>query len=830
MDHLARDVRFAFRTLLKAPGFALIVILTLALGVGANTAIFSITDQLLLRLLPVAHPEELVSFANPGAFMGRTENQDTFSYPMYRDFRDKNGVFSGVIASFPVSLTLTADGPAERVVGDLVTGNYFDVLGIKPIGGRTLTPDDDRVPGGHPVVMISYGYWQRRFAGDPAVLNRSIALNGHPMTIVGVTPPGFYGISIGAAPDVMVPVMMKAEMTPTWNDLDNRRSRWLILLARLKPGVSIAQAEAGMNVLYRQINEEEIKTIPEASARFRDRFLTKHLFLRPGARGRSDLRDQFSTPILVLMAMVGLVLLIACANVANLLLARGASRQKEVAIRLALGAGRTAIVRQRLVESLLLSVAGGALGVPVAWAATGLLVKALPSDGAAVRALHSTPDGRVIAFALAISVVTAVLFGLAPALQSTKPTLTSTLKDESGSVAGGGGQARLRKGLVIAQVALSILLLAGAALFTRSLFNLKNLNPGFETDRLLSFSVNPVLSGYSQAQALRLFDRVQKQVAAVPGVSSAVASVIAPMSGNEWSSTVRVEGYTAKEGEDMNPDVNSVSPAYFSTMGQPLLMGREFTDRDVAGAPKVAIINETMAKYYFPGESPLGRHMGWRRDKAIDIEIVGVVKDAKNTTLREKIPRFVYSPYMQENDLTEMTYYVRARGDAAALAASVRAAVRQVDSNLPIFNVKTMDQQMDESLFIERMVAALSVTFGALATLLAAIGLYGVMSYSVARRTREIGVRMALGAERSSVLWLVLREVSLLVCAGIFVGIPVSLALGRFVQSQLFELSAMDPVAVGVATVLLAAVALVAGYLPARRATRVDPILALRYE
>jgi len=830
MDHIAQDLRFAIRTLLKTPGFALVVIVTLALGVGANAAIFSITDQLLLRWLPVAHPEELVSFENPGAFSGRSENKNTFSYPMYREFRDKNSVFSGIVASFPFNVTLAAGGPAERATGDLVTGNYFDVLGVRPYLGRTFTRDDDRLPGGHPIVILSYGFWQRRFAGDARVLNRSVTLNGHPMTIVGVAPPGFFGISIGATPDVMVPMMMKAEMTPTWNDLDNPRSRWLVLLARLKPGVSIDQAEAGINVLYRQINEEELKTLPDASERFRKNFVAKHLFVRPGARGRSDLRDEFSTPIIVLMGMVGLVLLIACANVANLLLARGAARHKEVAIRLALGASRAAIVRQRLVESLLLSLIGGAIGVPFAWWATGLLVKALPSDGAAAHALRATPDLRVVLFALAVSIVTAVLFGLAPALHSSKPALTSTLKDESGSIAGGGTQARFRKGLVIAQVALSVLLLAGAALFARSLFNLKNLNPGFQTEHLLSFSVEPALSGYTEQQALRIFDRVQKQISAVPGVVSTAASSIPLMTNSEWSATVRVEGYEAKEGENMNPEVNAVGPDYFSTMGQPLIMGREFTERDAAGAPKVAIINETMAKYYFPDKNPLGRHIGWRRNKDIDIEIVGVVKDAKSATLRDKIERFVYSPYMQEDGLTQMTFYVRARGEVTTMASAVRAAVQQIDSNLPIFEMKTMDQQLDESLFIERMVAALSVTFGALATLLAAIGLYGVMSYSVARRTREIGIRMALGAERASVLWLVLREVSLLVSAGLIVGVPVSLALGRLVQSQLFELSSMDPMAIGAATALLAGVALMAGYLPARRATRVDPMLALRYQ
>ena len=829
MHALWRDIRHATRGLRKTPGFLTVVILTLGLGIGANTAIFSLMDQVLLRPLPVHDPSALVLLDGPGAFRGRTMNAMTFSHPMYKDFRDRNEVFTGVLARFPLSTTVVWRGASERANGELVTGNYFDVLGVRPALGRLFNAADDRTPGAHPIAVLSYGYWQRRFGGDPEVLNQTMTVNGHPLTIVGVSARGFTGVQVGQAADVMAPLMMKAQMTPTWNDLDNRQSRWLTVMARLKPGVSRTQAEAGMNVIYRQINEQEIKDIPGGSESFRKRFVSKHLDVLPGQKGLSDLRREFSTPLIVLMSMVGVVLLIACANVANLLLARTTARQKEISLRLALGAGRSRIIRQQLVESGLLAAGGTIVGLLLAWWTGGLLLAALPGDPAA-RNLSAGPDLRVAGFALVVGVLTALVFGIVPAIQATRAGVTSALKEESGSVTGGGRQTRLRRLLVVGQVGLSMLLLAGAGLFARSLYNLKALDPGFKVESLLAFSVDPSLSGYEGDRLTDLYRRLQDELTTVPGVRSVSMSETGALTGNDWSMTIRVDGYQAKEGEDMNPSVDGVGPRYFETMGIPMVGGREFTERDVKGAPRVAVINETMAKYFFAGTNPIGRRFGFGGGKPTDIEIVGVVKDVRSLELRDQAPRFLYIPYAQDESVTQLTCYVRAASDGDSTAAGIRQAVRRLDGNLPVFDMKTMAVQVDESLFVERMVAVLSVAFGGLATLLAAIGLYGVMSYAVARRTREIGIRMALGAERSRVLWLVLREVAVMAVVGILGGLSAALWLTRQVQSQLFGLSPTDPLTLSVATILLAVVAIGSGYIPARRATAIDPILALRSE
>jgi predicted permease len=835
MDDLRLDVRQALRSFVKNPAFTAVVVLTLALGIGANTAIFSLMDQVLVRLLPVQKPERLVLLHAPGPFSGSSHSHSNtltpMSHPMFEAIRARSSAFADVLAENSAPVHLGVGGQTEEVRGDLVSGSFFDTLGLLPAAGRLFTRDDDRVPGGHPVVVLGHGYWSRRFAADPRMIGSTVRINDHPMTVIGVAPAGFHGIELGESVDVYAPLAMLPQVMPTWTKgLGDWRTRFLTVMARLEDGVSKEQAGASVNVLYGQLLREDLATINTTSDRFRVAFLQKRLQLLPAGRGTSGLRDQAKTPLLVLMGMVGLVLLIACANVANLLMARASSRQKEIAVRLALGASRARLVRQLLVESVVFSIAGGLLGIGFAVWSGALILRALPSEQAA-RVLTADPDLRIGLFALVLALLTGIVFGLAPALQSTRPQLAPTLKNETAAVAGGTAPFRLRKGLVVAQVALSLLLLIGAGLFTRSLSNLASLNPGFETERLLTFAVNPALSGYELPRRFTLFKRLRDDVAAEPGVKSVSLAQESLMTDSNSSSTVRVEGYEAREEEDMNPNMNRVAPAFFATMGIPLLAGRDFSDADAADGPKVAVVNEAFARYFYKDQSPLGRRFGMgRKSEQFPFTIVGVVRDSKAASLREKPLRFVYLPYAQDERIGQMTFYVRSSLDPVALGNRMRAVVRQADVGLPVTDMKTMQAQIRESLFVDRMVASLSAAFGLLATLLAAVGLYGVMSYAVSLRTREIGIRVALGADRRTVLLMVLREVAVLALIGIAIGLPSGYGLGRLVESQLFGMTARDPLTFAVATATLLVSALLAGYVPAARATRVDPLVALRYE
>jgi len=845
-ETLLRDLRYSFRTLGRTPGFTAIAVLTLALGIGANTAIFTLLDQVLLRLLPVKDPQRLVLLTMRGHHYGNNWGGNAISHPMFRDFREHNQVFSDMFCRFPSAASLTVDGQSERVSVELVSGTYFSTLGVGPALGRLFTPEDDRVSGGHPYLVLSYDFWKTRFAADPNIVGKSFLLNNYSMTVVGVAQRGFEGVELGFSPKIFVPVMMQHQMIVGNPEdmLKDRRTRWVNAFGRLKPGVSQQQAKAALQPFMHSMLEQEAQeaAFARASAYDRQEFLKCWIDVLPGSQGRSYTRTQLTTPLWVLMATTGAVLLIACANLANLLLVRGTARTKEIAIRLAIGATRWQIVRQLLIESRSLSMLGVIAGLAFAfWADKALMGIYLPSDATSLR-ISSAPDFRILSFTFAVTVVTGIIFGLVPALRTTKPNVAGTLKDQAGAVVGGGHNG-LRKGLVIAQVTLSLLLLVGAGLFVRSLANLRNLGPGFPAEKLVGFNIDPSLNGYTPQRMKVFYPQLSQALDSIPGVQSVGLASVRILEDNEWDSSMSVEGFTpAKPDEHAQPFMNSISPNYFATLGVPIIAGRDFTPNDNRSVkhgtqeynwvPTAAMINEKFAKKYFPGRNPIGLHIGFGTDPGTptDMEVIGVVKDFKYTNLRDEIPEQAFIPYLSDRFLGGMTVYLRTTMDANQLMPAVRSKVRELDANLPVYDMRTTEIQIQNSLTTERMIASLSAVFGFLATILAVIGLYGVMAYIVAQRTREVGIRMALGAVRGNVIWLVMREVLLLVAIGVVAGVAASLALTRVVQSQLFGLTPHDPMTLALATTVLALVACAAGYIPALRASCLDPMAALRYE
>src|SRR3984885_8549292 len=641
MENLLQDIRFGLRTLGKNPGFTIVAILTLALGVGANAAIFSLTDQVLLRLLPVERPRELVVLSSPGRSWGRTwsdgDSAASFSYPAYKEIRDRNEVFAGLLARFHVQVSVAGQGESELAEADLVSGNYFQVLGVRPFLGRVLSAPDETAPAASPVAVLSYGYWTRHFGSDPNILNKQLVVIGTSLTVVGVTRPGFTGVQVGQIPDLFIPITMKAQMTPNWDGLADRGDHWVAIIGRLKPGISTSKAEAGLLPMYRAILETDAvsRKLSHGSAHEKE-FLGRKIVLDTGSHGRPILQRDAKQPLLVLMAMVGLVLLIACANLAGLLIARGEGRQREIALRLALGAGRVRLVRQLMTESLMLALAGGAAGLALASWTLSVIVNSIPVDQGA-SGLTSQLDYRVLIFACLVSVVTGVLFGLVPAIRATHTDLQSVLKDQGVNVSGGRTNVRVRKFLLTSQIALTAVLLSAAGLFAHSLLNLKTQDLGVRPDHVLEFSISPELNRYTPPQTIALADRIRKSMGLLPGVRSASESEIPMLANSNSSSNVTVQGYNAQEDEDMNVDQNFVGPNFLATMGIPLLNGREFSEADSGTSPKVAIINEAMARRFFAGRNPIGLRFGFGggKDVKLDTELVGVVKNSKNTDVKQ---------------------------------------------------------------------------------------------------------------------------------------------------------------------------------------------------
>jgi putative ABC transport system permease protein len=834
MDNLLSDIRYGLRVLRGSPGFAAVAVLSLALGIGANTSIFSVVNAALLRPLPVTEPDRLMF-----VFNGSTTNPwSVSSYPDYLDYRDKNEVFSDLLTYSDITLSARVEDQTDLISGSIVSGNFFDVLGLRAIVGRTFAPEEDKTPNTHPVAVISHDLWQQRFGGDPNIIGGHLSLNGHSFTIIGVTPAGFNGPDVLENNDIYIPVMMQAlvrpprggfsgEMNP---DLLSRRGgRWMKMIGRLKPGVSIEQAQAAMSTISAALQQAYPDTNRNSVAT-----------LFPVSKIDPIGYPQLLSVAGLLLAVVGIVLLIACANVANLLLARASGRRREIAVRLAMGASRSRLIRQLLTESLLISLAGGVAGLLLALWTIDVLKTATPPEGIFAFTLDYRLDGRVLAFTFVLSIVTGAIFGLAPALQASRPDLVPALKDEASAAAQGRRRFNLRNTLVVAQVALSLVLLIGAGLFLRSLNNAQSIDPGFAADKILDAQLNINLLRYTKTQGQQFYAQVIERIEALPGVESASLARIVPMSGGARTASFIIQGQEGPDTVDRSegtglPDnafivnQNVVGLNYFATMGIPMLQGRDFSAHDSDKAPPAVIINSTFASRYFADESPLGKRMSFRGANGPWTEVVGVVRDSKYRTLGENPRPSVYVPLSQNHE-TGMTLHVRASGNPLDIASPVRREIQTLDSNLAVTDVQTLSSVVAASLFAARIGAVLLAVFGSLALVLAGIGLYGVMSYTVSRRTHEIGIRMALGAAKGNVLRLVLKEGLMLAAGGVGAGLIVAAAVTRLLASFLFGVHALDVATFAAIPFVLVVVALLASYLPARRAAKVDPMIALRYE
>lgn len=828
LEMTMRDLGHALRLLRRSPAFTVVAVLSLTLGIGANTAIFTLLDQLLLRRLPVRQPEQLQMIWTSGPHLGSNRGLRASSYPMYQDFQQRATAFSYVFCRYYTPVSIGLGDTTERITGELVSGNYFQALGVRAALGRVFTPEqDDRVYRGHPVVVLSHQYWVARFAADPGVIGRKVLVDNHPMVIVGVSAAGFSGLDPARAPQVRIPIQMNL------GNMGNRRKQWVQIFARRKPGYTLQSAQASLQPLLSAILRDEAQSaaLRDVAAEDRARFLARKVLTESAATGYSELRKSYATALLALMGMAGMVLLIACFNVASLLIARAAARQKELALRLAIGASRGQLLRQLLMESAVLSVLGGALGLVLSVALVRGLLHFLPMNGM-LATLRAVPDWRILAFNAALALTTVLLFGLAPAWRALGADLWSTLQEAVGAVAGSRGAVRLRKSLVAAQVAFSFLLIAGALLLVQTLLNLKDSNSGFrDIDRLVTFQVDPARAGYTLPRVQDFYTRLLESVRSWPEVKSAGYAWIPLLSGRQADWDFRIEGHPASD-RDVQGFVNGVSPGYWRTMGIAIVEGRDFDSRDVAGHVKVAIVNRKFARHFFGNQSAIGRHIGLDTgtQSQPDTEIVGVAEDSLYEGPRSGVRRQVFFPFPQMEQSVGTAFYIRTSAEPGALFAALRRQVRELDATIPVYEMKTLDDQLDETLGTERLSAMLAVAFGALATLLASVGLYGVMALTVTRRTRELGLRTALGASRGALVWMVMREALGLLGLGLGMGIPCAWLLSRYLSSQLYGVVAADAPTAAVASITLAVVGAAAALVPAWRASRIDPIQALRHD
>lgn len=835
MRPLAEDLRYALRALAKTPGLAVVAVVTLAVGVGAATAMFTLLDQVVLRPLPIREPDRVVQLRWEGAWTGSNNGYAKWSYPVFEIFHDEAGeVFEDVFARYSMPGSLGYAGETERVGLEIVSGDYFPALGVGAAAGRVLGPADDVHNDGHPVAVLSHAFWRERFEGDPDVIGETVQINGRAFEIVGVAEPGFHGVEFQHVAEVFLPSRMKMAISSggwAYYNLEDRTRRWIQMFGRLRPGLTAEAAQAALGPLFARIVDEELQVgmRVEMPQYYRDRMREAELVLMPGRQGPRNAREEMETPLWLLMGMSGLLLAIACANVANLLIARAATRRREVAIQLALGVGQGRLMRRLLLESLAIAAAAAGLGLLLAQWATRLLLSLLPGGAADVQ-IDASPDPRVLAFTIAAAVATALLFGLAPALRARRVPVAETLKNQGGAIM--GGDVGLRKALVGAQVFLSLVLLAGAGLFTHTLLNLKGVDSGYDVAVNLVFGMDPQQAGYTAERQRAMLEQTRDRLRALPGVEAVGMSVVRVLDGNNWTNTISVAGYESKDGENMNVHFNAVSPGYFAALGVPILQGRDIAPTDSAETPEVAVVNQAFVDYFYQDGSPLGRrfHMGGPNEEDPGIEIIGVVPNLRYEDMREDVPRQMFIPYDQLQYPSEAHTYVRVSGDPTAVAGAVRQTLREIDPMLPLYDFQTMARQLDESLTAERLIAFLAAAFGLTAAALCAVGLYGVLAYSVTRRTKEIGLRLALGATPGDVRRLVAGEGLKLFAIAAVLALPTAFGVARLVESQLYGVTPYDPLTLIAATTLLGGVAWLAGWGPARRAARTEPMQALRFE